>query len=57
MYICFFFPPHPQANRDKPTDHVYESKQKLKEKEKKNFHGMLLSKINVAFYYAEHTAC
>jgi hypothetical protein len=42
--VCFLF----QANRDKTTDHVYESKQKLKEKEKKNFHGMLLSKINIA---------
>jgi hypothetical protein len=54
IYIIFLLP---QENRDKPTDHVYESKQKLKEKEKKNFHGMLLSKINVAFYYADHTAC
>ncbi|PNF33038.1 hypothetical protein B7P43_G16366, partial [Cryptotermes secundus] len=32
------------ANGDKSTDHVYESKQKLREKEKKNFHGMLLSR-------------
>jgi len=57
VYIYVFFSSPPQANRDNPTDHVYESKQKLKEKEKKNFHGMLLSKINVAFYYAEHTLC
>jgi hypothetical protein len=40
-----------KANRDKTTDHVYESKQKLKEKEKKNFRGMLLSKICVAIYF------
>lgn len=53
VYIHIFF----QANRDKPTDHVYESKQKLKEKEKKNFHGMLLSKINVTCYNQVHTAC
>ncbi|KAJ9574431.1 hypothetical protein L9F63_025921, partial [Diploptera punctata] len=30
------------TNRGKVTDHVYESKQKLKEKERKKFHGMLL---------------
>ncbi|KAJ9582556.1 hypothetical protein L9F63_003114, partial [Diploptera punctata] len=33
-----------KTNRGKVTDHVYESKQKLKEKERKKFHGMLLSR-------------
>ncbi|PSN32133.1 hypothetical protein C0J52_11756 [Blattella germanica] len=32
------------TNRTKATDHIYESKPKEKEKERKNFHGMLLTR-------------